>query len=509
MQSKTGTSNITIAKNTLMLYFRMLISICINLYTSRILLRLLGVDDFGIYSLVGGIVALMGFLNTSMAGSSSRFLAYEISRGNPYILRRTFSSSMQAHIIIAAVILLVGESLGLWFINTQLVIPESRMYAANVVYQFSLFSSVITFLQVPYSADVIAHEKMDVYALIEICNVTLKLGGVLLLKVISSDRLIMYPILLSAVAVVIFLTYRTYSKRKFQEAVLLPIIDKEILLPMLKFSGWDLYGNACVITGQQGTNILLNRFFGVAVNAAAGIANQAGSAVILFVSNITMSLRPPIIKLYASNDIKSMQNLLTFAIVICLALAEIICLPLWLRIEVIMKLWLSDVPAYASDFCKWILLANSISVVNPLFVSVIHSTGKIKNISIITGSLYLLSLFFVYIAYIIYDNPVMTYKLNVIISVAVIISNLLIIRRQIPSISLDSIFRSVLRPIICLACTIIICVVISEFFPQSVFGFIMLFAVNAIILTLLLYLTWIGPNYSWNILSLIKKNRNE
>lgn len=501
------TSNKRIAKNTLMLYIRMLFSLCINLYTSRVLLRQLGVDDFGIYTLVGGIIALMGFLNSAMSGSSSRFLAYELGKDNPDNLRKTFSSSVQAHILIALVVLLLGETVGLWFINTQLVIPADRIVAANVVYQFALMTSIVSFFQVPYSADIIAREKMDVFAVIEICNVLLKLCVVFLLSAITYDKLILYPILLFVVALIIFFLYRFYCKKNFPEVVFSFTIEKNILWPMLKFSGWDLYGNGGVVAGQQGANILINRLFGLAVNAASGIANQASSAVIALVSNVTMSLRPPIIKLYASGDIRKMENLLSVAIVICLILAELVCVPLFLMIDPIMKLWLSDVPQYASEFCKWMIVANGISIINPLLNAVIHATGNIKRVSLITGTIYLMNILFVYIAFRFYD-PVLIYKLASVISLSVIIVNLCIIKKQIQEISLLSIIRFIIRPICSLIVTVLLCVLISRFLNMSMLGFVIIFTVNLLTLFISFYIITVGPRYSWNISVIADKIKN-
>lgn len=493
-------TNKQIVKNTLMLYIRMMVSVCVNLYASRVLLRLLGVVDFGIYSLVGGIIALMAFLNTSMSGATSRFLAYELGQGNSESLSKTFKSSLQSHILIALIIFVIGETLGLWFVNNHLTIPFERQTAANFLYQFSLFISIVSFLQVPFSATVIAHERFDVYSFVEICNVIMKLGAVFILSIIKFDKLIMYPILLLIIALVILISYIVYCKYNFSEVNFNTQIDKNFLLPMLTFSGWDIYGNGCVVVGQQGSNILMNRFFGVTINAAIGVANQASSAVLMFVSNITMALRPPIIKLYASHSIKEMQNLLVLAIVICLGLAELICVPLCLRIHTLMSIWLNNVPEHATDFCWWMLIVNGISVVNPLLVSVIHATGKIKQISVITGTLYLFSLLFTCLAYFVYNDPVVTYKLSVITSISVILSNLYIIKHYIPEISLLYLFKSVSIPAMLLTITIVLSIFISRIIPESFFGFVILFLINALILVFMLSVLWFFPKYGWGLL---------
>lgn len=499
-------SNKLIAKNTIMLYTRMIISVCINLYASRVILRVLGVEDFGVYNIVGGVVAMLGFLNASMSGCTSRFLTYEIGRGNKENLKKTFSAALQIHILIALFVLILGETLGLWFVNSQLVIPDSRIVPANYVYQFSLLSAVISFIQVPYSADVISHERMDAYAYIEILNVLLKLGVVFLLLCVPFDKLVSYSVLLSLVALVILLIYRFFCRRYFDESTFTLKFNKEIIKPMLRFTAWDLYGNTCVIAQQQGVNVLINRFFGVLLNAATGVATQASSAVSMFVSSFTMALRPPLIKRYASGDIEGMQRLLIISIVLCMFLAEMMCVPLYLRIEYLMQLWLTDVPEYATSFCKWLLLANSVLVINSLFTSVIHATGNIKRLSLIGGSLYLSIVLVSFLLFHASFGPEAAYIAWFIIALLVLVSNILITKQQVSGLSLSRLLEGVIIPILVLSVTVLLTLFINNILPDNLLGVIYLFVVNAFIALILLYILWIGPKYGWNPLRLIKNN---
>lgn len=496
-------SNKVIAKNTIMMYVRMICSVLINLYASRVILGALGVEDFGIYNLVAGIVTMLGFLNTTMSGCTSRFLTYELGRGDIESLKKTFSTALLIHLSIALIVLILGETLGLWLINTQLVIPINKMPSVNYLYQFSLLATVVSFIQVPYSAEVIAHERIGVYALIEILKVALKLGASFIVAYTAIDRLITYSLLLFIASIIVFLIYLFYCRKQFEEIYFSSHINKEVLLPMLKFTGWDLYGNASVILQQQGTNILINRYFGAVLNAATGVATQASSAVSMFVTSFTMALRPPIIKKYAVGDIDALQKLLLISIVLCAFLAEMICLPLYLRIDYLMQLWLKDVPPYATDFCRWMLLANSIGIINSLFTTLIHATGKIRRLSLLSGSLYLSAVLFSYFAFRFLGTPVLAYVILFNIMITVLLSNIIIAKKQIPQLAWLQLLKSLILPLIILFIVIIVSSYINNLLPVNLWGVLMLFVLNAVISIVLLYTVWIGPKYGWNLRSLV------
>lgn len=327
MLKEIQSNNKRIARNTMMLYMRMGITMLVGLYTSRVALQVLGVSDYGIYGVVGGIVAFMGFLNGSMSGATSRFLTYELGRGTEGKLKETFVSAFWVHLIIAVIIFVLAETVGLWFLYNKLVIPDVRMDAAFWVYQFSVASAVLGITQVPYNASVISHEDMDLYAYIEIANVLLKLLIVYLLMVITIDKLILYAALYFAVSFGIAMYYRWYCIHYYEESHLTLTWDKEIVNKMLKFCGWDLYGNGCVVAKQQGINFLVNMFFGVTLNAGISIASVVSGTLSGFTSNITLALRPQIIKNYAQKDCIAMQNLMSQGIKYIIQNILIILLP--------------------------------------------------------------------------------------------------------------------------------------------------------------------------------------
>lgn len=441
-------SNKRIAKNTIMLYIRMLLSIVVSLYTSRVVLNTLGVEDYGIYGVVGGIVAMFSFLNASMSGATSRFLTYEMGRGNFQRLKETFSSALIVHIAIAVIVFILSETIGLWFLIYKLVIPEERMFAAHVVYQLSIFSTMVSITQVPYNAAIISHEKMDIYAYVELLNVILKLIIVFFLPILGNDKLIVYASLVLAVSVLIAFIYRIYCIRHYKESIFHFVYKKELLYPMLSFSGWNLYGNMSVSWQQQGMNFLLNMFFGPVLNAASSIATTIQGVIIGLAGNAMMAFRPQIIKNYATKNFEKMNELIVMSIKFTLALFLMIAIPIYIKIDIILKLWLKIVPEYTADFFRLIIISNIFSVINNNLVISIHATGKIKQLSFITGSIHLISLIPMYIILKMNYTPSSIYVLLLLFSVFVMTSNLLILKRNMKTVKIVPILFESLKNIL-------------------------------------------------------------
>lgn len=446
----TTSNNKRIAKNTIMLYIRMFISMVVGLYTSRVVLATLGVEDYGIYGVVGGVVAMMGFLNASMSGATSRFLTFELGRGDKERLAKTFSSALIVHIIIAIVVLILAETIGLWFLCNKLNIPADRMEAAHWVYQFSIFGAMLGITQVPYNASIIAHEKMDVYAYVEILNVSLKLLIVYLLCIGNFDKLILYASLMLAVSILIMMVYKIYAIRQFPEAHFHWIWDKTYLRPLLSFSGWDLYGNACVIARQQGTNFLINIFYGVVYNAASGIATTVQGTISGLAFNIILAFRPQIIKQYAKGNVEDMSKLVGNAVCFTTILFGCMSIPLILETHYIMKAWLGVIPEKSEIFCQILLIASFLGLLNNIWNTCIHATGKIKEISIFSGTFFLISLPIIYVVFQ-FKAPVESAYLVFILSIVFVnVSNLLIIKKKIPKLKLNFVFLNYIKVIIVL-----------------------------------------------------------
>lgn len=446
----TTSNNKRIAKNTIMLYIRMFISMLVGLYTSRVVLATLGVEDYGIYGVVGGVVGMMGFLNASMSGATSRFLTFELGRGDKERLAKTFSSALIVHIGIAIVVLILAETVGLWFLSNKLNIPAERMQAAHWVYQLSILSAMFGITQVPYNAAIIAHEKMDVYAYVEILNVSLKLLIVYLLCIGNFDKLILYASLMLAVSILIMMVYRIYAIRQFPEAHFHWIWDKTYLRPLLSFSGWDLYGNACVIARQQGTNFLINIFYGVVYNAASGIATTVQGTISGLAFNIILAFRPQIIKQYAKGNVEDMSKLVGNAVCFTTILFGCMSIPLILETHYIMKAWLGVIPEKSEIFCQILLIASFLGLLNNIWNTCIHATGKIKEISIFSGTFFLISLPIIYVVFQ-FKAPVESAYLVFILSIVFVnVSNLLIIKKKIPKLKLNFVFLNYIKVIIVL-----------------------------------------------------------
>lgn len=478
-----------IAKNTMMLYIRMLFSMLVSLYTSRVVLQTLGVEDYGIYNVVGGVVAMLGFLNDSMSGATSRFITYELGRGDNARLNQVFSTSLIIHVSIALFVFVLAETVGLWFFENKLVIPENRMVSARLIYHFSVISMMIGITQVPYNAVIISHEKMNVYAYVGILNVILRLLIVYILVIWDYDKLILYAILQLFVSILIIFIYRVYCIRKFPETHFIFIIKKNYILPMLNFSGWDLYGNASVMARTQGVNMLINVFFGPLLNASSGIATQIQGAIMGLANNLVTAVRPQIVKQYAVGEFQSMISLLRNSLKLSYLLLALMSIPLICETDYILRLWLGTVPDYASVFCKYTLLFNFFANMSLLFACIIHATGRIKRISLINGSLYLMVVPISYWGYKFGASPEISYILNVIAVILGMLSNAWTVHLYIPDFSFKKYFwNDFIRIVIILLVTYYIVSKYVECMEESLLRFISTFFISAVIVLLTGYL---------------------
>lgn len=385
-------NNKRIVKNTLILYVRMLFTMVLTLYISRIILNSLGVEDFGIYNVVGGVVAMFSFLNSAMAVSTQRFLSFELGCQNWSQLKKVFSIAVIIHLLLGILIVILAETVGVWFLNNKMNIPAERIYAANVVFQCSVFSFFFLIVRIPYHAGIIAFEKMGGYAYISILEVTLKLGIALLLICFGSDKLILYAVLSLCIVIIITCIYRIYCNRHFSELRFNFVWDKHLFKTMTSYAGWSLFGSGATVVYEQGINILLNIFFNPIVNAARAIAFQVNTAILSFTSNFQIAVNPQIVKSYATGDRQYMMSLIFQSSRYSFFLLYLIALPVLLETDVLLKLWLKIVPEYTSIFCKLIIIDALIGCVSyPLMVAS-QATGKIRLYQFVVGSILLLNL---------------------------------------------------------------------------------------------------------------------
>lgn len=419
--------NKRIAKNTLFLYVRMFLTIVVNLYTVRVIWQVLGVDDYGIYNVVGGIVMMFAFLNSAMVASSQRFISFELGTGNKEKLKNVFSISVTVHVLLAGAIFILAETIGLWFLNDKLNIPENRMVAANWVYQCSIIAFLINIVSVPYNACIVAHEHMKVYGYFGILEVMLKLFIVFLLIFIPFDKLITYAILTVVVSGSMRLIYGRYCSRHFEECGFRFASDHYLMRDMFSFAGWSFIGNLGFSVRDQGLNIVVNLFFNVAVNAAKGIANQIGAVVNGFAFNFQMAINPQITKRYASGDITSMLNLMFSGCKYSAILIMFVVIPLFFSCEQVLGLWLGNVAPYTVGFLQLILVTVLIdSMVNPITTS-IQATGHIKWFQIIISIIMVSNIPLAWLCLNYDANPYIVIYVSILTSVIALISRLVIL----------------------------------------------------------------------------------
>lgn len=418
----------------------------VTLYTSRIVLNTLGVSDYGIYNVVGGFVIMFGFLNSSMASATQRFLSFEIGKKDYVQLARVFSMSINIHIIIAVGIFILAQTIGLWFVNTMLNIPGDRMIAANWVYQFSILTFMVHVISVPYNATIIAHERMKVFAWISILEVSLKLIIVLMLGWFGFDKLILYAILLFFVTLFTKLCYGFYCIVNFRESKYRFFWDKPLFKKLISYAGWNLWGSAAASLHNHGVNILLNIFFGPAINAARGIAYQTKMAINSFVQNFQMAMNPQIVKSFASNDLAYMHQLIFKGAKFSFFLLFILSLPVLIETEIILRLWLKVVPEYTVIFTQLIIINILIDSLSGPLMTAAQASGKIKLYQGVVGGLLLLIVPLSYLFLLLGYPPQVTLIISIFISIIALITRLIIISSLV-KIRIDNFAKKVLLPI--------------------------------------------------------------
>jgi len=399
-----------IAINAVLLYIRTFIVLCISLYLSRLVLAALGAEDLGIYNVVGGIVTLVAFFQAALTKSTGRFITYELGVNSAIEQqKRTFGACLGIHCLITLAIVLFAETIGLWILHHYTVIPSDRLFAAEIAYQLTIVTFSIHFLCIPYSAAIIAHEKMSIYAVLSIVEAVLKLMGVFLIPYLANDSLITYSIVLASVALIIFGTNIFYVLYKMPTYQTPPIWHRETSLRILSFSGWTMLGSTTNTATQQGVALLFNNFVSLIANAALGFANQVNAALGQFVNSFTTAFNPQVIKLCAAQEYNSLHKLMTMASKISFALAYIVALPLITNMEYILQLWLEEVPKYTTEFCQLILVCTVIDATTGVYNTAITATGKIRNYQIAISISFGIDLICAYILLVLNLHPAIVF----------------------------------------------------------------------------------------------------
>lgn len=401
-----ATGNNRIVKNTAYLFFRFLLTMFIGLFSVRIVLKVLGDVDYGIYNVVGGIVTMMAFLNNALSSTTQRFLSFELGVNNLERQKKIFSTSMSLYGILCIIILIIAESIGLWFVNNKLNIPIERLSAANWVYQLSIFSFVCSILQSPYNAAIIAHEKMKIYAYVSISEAIIKLLMIFALLYIGNDKLILYSLMMTLTSFIVFFFYKSFCCKYFVECHYKIVFDRNIACELFSFAGWSTWGALSNIFKGQGVNIVLNMFFGVIVNTARGIAFQLDNAVNTLVQNFYIAVKPQIIKSYSTEKFEEVKSLIHMSTRLGYYLMLIPTIIFTFEMNMILSLWLGSVPKYAAVFTILVLVCNVIlTIATPLMI-VIHASGKVAKYQFLSGMSYMMVLPFTYLSVKYTNNPV-------------------------------------------------------------------------------------------------------
>lgn len=488
----TAQNNKRIAKNTLLLYFRMLLTMIVSLYTSRVVLSTLGVEDYGIYNVVGGVVAMFSVISGSLSAAISRFITYELGKGDKNALEKIFSSAVTIQLALGLVILILAEGIGIWFLNTKMNIPEGRMYAANWVFQLSIMTFIINLISIPYNAAIIAHEKMSAFAYISILEVSAKLIIVYLLIISPIDKLIFYAVLMAIVALMIRFAYGYYCKRHFEECTYHFLFDKNLLKKMFGFAGWNFIGASSAILRDQGGNIVINLFCGPTVNAARSIAYQVNTAVQGFVTNFMTALNPQITKSYASGDRKYMKVLMFQGARLSFYMLLLLSTPIILNTHYILSLWLKIVPDHTVQFVRLVLLfAMSESISSPIVTGML-ATGNIKKYQITVGLLQMMNLPISYILMFHGFAPEMVFVTAIMISQLCLVARLYI-AHYVLNISIIQFFLKVyLNVFVVSFVSLILPVFVASTLQESFFHFVLLSIISVTCTMLTIY--FVGCN---------------
>lgn len=472
--SEQTSKNKVIIKNTLFLYMRMLVIMIVSLYTSRVVLRTLGVSDYGIYNLVGGLVSMLAFLNVGMSGASQRFISFELGKGHPETLKNVFGNCKLAHLVVATIIILIMEIIGIYLVNYKLIIPDDRVFAANWAFQCSILTCFISVISVPYNACIIAHEKMSQFAYISIYETGMKLIIVYFLMVSNVDKLILYATLLLFIQISVRLIYTVYCRRNFDECSIGYKYEKSLFSEMISFAGWGCVGNIGFSLKDQLSNIILNLFYGTTINAARGIATQVNSIISNFAANFTTAVSPQITKQYASGNNTRCMTLTMSGARYAFFLMMIMVVPIIININYVLWLWLGNVPKYTSEFVCIILVASLVYSMSHTVSTAIQATGYVKIFQIGLAVILLLDVPIGYILLNIGFSPYWAVVPCVFTNLVTLFFRIYLLKKYIPECNMkDYCINTVAKNMILLSVALVISFSVHHYlFEENFIGFI-------------------------------------
>lgn len=445
--SNCSHNNKRLAKNTIYLYFRTFCIMCVSIFTSRVILDALGIEDYGIYNVVGGFVSMFSVLSGTLTAASQRFIAFELGKEKPQI-NKVFSTAITIHLILAICILILLESIGLWFLNNKMNITPERLYAANWVFQCSVITFFVSLICIPYNAAIIAYEKISAFAFISIFEVVCKLLAAYSLYIITFDSLIIYAIFMLIISLILRAIYSWYCNKYIKDCCCNFTFDNQIFKEMIGFSGWNFIGSTAGILNNQGINLLINLFFGVTVNAARGIANQVDGAINTFVQNFMIALNPQITKSYAARDFIYVNKMIIIGTKFAFFLFWILCLPVYINIDFLLSIWLKEVPQYAALFVKYSIIYTLCQNLSQCLYTTMLATGCIKKYQIIVGTLSLMSFPMTYLFFKIGLPSEYGYISIIIFSFLSLIARIFLLQEIVLQFSWHTFLKKALVPII-------------------------------------------------------------
>ena len=510
MESDIQANNKRIAKNAIMLYVRMFVIMAISLFTSRVCLQALGVEDFGIYNVVGGLVAMMGIVNNTMGAATQRYLNYALGKNDNDLLNRTFSISLMIYFLLCVFFFIASETIGLWFLNTKMTIPENRMYAANCCYQFSVFTVINTLLVNPYNAAIIAHERMNIYAYVSIIEAVLKLLVAYGLYAFSFDKLILYGCLYLVMSVCVTMIYRVYCIHHFNECHFSICRDKELFKSILGFSSWNLFGAISSVVKGQGLNVLLNLFFNPSVNASRGIAYQVNNTITHFSGNFYAAVRPQIVKYYAKGDFKELFNLIFRSSKMSFALVYIISLPVIIEAPHVIQLWLGQTPEYAVSFFRIIIFISIMEAIALPLNTTSSATGRVKYYQIIIGGLIILTLPISFIFLKIGGSALTVFEVSFTITTICLFLRAAIIKFLIPEFPLLDFYKDIIgRSTLTVLISVIIPILCNVYISYSMITFVTVLLLSLFSASVSIYFVLLNKSERNFVVNVIKTKINK
>lgn len=503
-----SSENKTIAKNTIFLYIRMLFLIFVQLYSVPIVLRTLGVVDYGIYNVVGGIVTMFSFIGTALASGSQRFLAYSIGKSDEEELIRVFNTTTTIYLVISVIFVIILELAGVWFLNTHMQIPGNRVSAANWVFQLSLATFVIGLISIPYNSAIVAHEKMSIYAYVTIAEGVLKLLAAICLQYINYDCLIGYAIMLFSISLCIRLVYQIYCMRRFVECRKFKLgWDKSLGHELVSYSGWNMIGSIALIGRNQGLNLVINVFFGPVLNAAHSIAMQISGVLTQFINNIYMATRPRITKLYAKAAYDEMWGLVYNSSKWTFYLLSLISIPAILELKQVLALWLGEnVPPYTYEMSVLLILTLLIETMTNQIIAVFQAQNRIMHYQLLSSTILLLNIPISYVLLRYYCvGPIVPYAVSSALSVIYIISLLFVAKTDI-NLNLWYFLKNVLlRMIITFLPAFVLCYYFVAAFPATIFRLFSTCLVSALLSLVFIWLFGIDKSEKSTIINYVIK----